>query len=259
VDDNPDGAARPVIDEFAEAFELGIHYRQSGKGNISIARNLALETAAPLAEWVLMTDDDCEPPRGWVAAHLNAQRQSGCDATAGAMVLRVPPEAPPWLTDQPFALDYELRSEHLQRLPAAGTSNVMMRSAWLLQHPAIRFREDLGRTGGEDWVFFRSASKAGLVLRFVDDADTSGIESADRLTWRYVLENRLWMGNIEFFINSMVEDTPRNALVALGWRRLGQSVLETIRRSDQFRYRVSVLARCVGYLLAVAGIRLNHH
>src|SRR6266581_6960114 len=48
VDDTPEGQARPVADAFADRFELGLQYRISGKQNISLARNMAIETAAEM-------------------------------------------------------------------------------------------------------------------------------------------------------------------------------------------------------------------
>ena len=63
VDDNAYGEAEPTVAqaarELADAFSLGIHYRTSGQQNISMARNVGLETASSLADWIAMTDDDC--------------------------------------------------------------------------------------------------------------------------------------------------------------------------------------------------------
>ena len=39
VDDNPDGAAKAVVDRFEGRFELGIHYRHVGLGNIYRAQH----------------------------------------------------------------------------------------------------------------------------------------------------------------------------------------------------------------------------
>jgi hypothetical protein len=58
VDDTPDGQAWPVAEKFADRFDLGVEYRISGKKNISLARNLALETALVKADWIAMTDDE---------------------------------------------------------------------------------------------------------------------------------------------------------------------------------------------------------
>ena len=45
VDDNPDQRARTVVEEFEGVFALGCHYRHSGQRNISLARNIAVNTA----------------------------------------------------------------------------------------------------------------------------------------------------------------------------------------------------------------------
>jgi len=73
VDDTPEGMARPVAAAFADRFELGLQFRISGRQNISLARNLAIETAMVMAERTVMTDDDCEPPPEWLEALLDAQ------------------------------------------------------------------------------------------------------------------------------------------------------------------------------------------
>ena len=44
VDDTAEGRARTVVEQFEGRFELGITYRISGRQNISLARNLAIET-----------------------------------------------------------------------------------------------------------------------------------------------------------------------------------------------------------------------
>src|SRR5262245_35977855 len=52
VDDSSEGLAYPLAQEFADRFSLGLHYRRSGQGNISIARNIALDTALEFADWI---------------------------------------------------------------------------------------------------------------------------------------------------------------------------------------------------------------
>src|SRR3954462_12841075 len=60
IDDSAAGNARNVVERFQDRFELGIKYYISGRQNISIARNLAINTASEMADWIAMTDDDCE-------------------------------------------------------------------------------------------------------------------------------------------------------------------------------------------------------
>ena len=77
VDDSADAKARRVVEQFEGRFELGIVYRISGRQNISLARNLAIEAAGELADWTAMTDDDCEPVPEWLVALLETQRTTG--------------------------------------------------------------------------------------------------------------------------------------------------------------------------------------
>src|SRR5689334_18258194 len=53
VDDTTEGQARALAESFADRFELGLQYRISGKQNISLARNLAVETAMEMADWTV--------------------------------------------------------------------------------------------------------------------------------------------------------------------------------------------------------------
>ena len=79
-----------------------LEYRISGQQNISLARNLAVETATEMGDWTVMTDDDCEPPPEWLEALLDLQERTGADAVTGRMVRRVPDGSPRWITEQPF-------------------------------------------------------------------------------------------------------------------------------------------------------------
>ena len=144
VDDSFDGNARPVVERFSDRFELGITYLYSGKQNISIARNLAIEAASEIADWTVMTDDDCEPVQEWLEALLDVQVRTGADAVTGPMVRRVPPGSPQWLREQPF-LELGLeRPSDCEELSSASTFNSMISSRWLRENSSVRFQPSLG-------------------------------------------------------------------------------------------------------------------
>ena len=195
VDDTAEGQARPVADAFKDSFELGLEYRISGKKNISLARNLAVETALEMSDWLVMTDDDCEPPPEWFEALLGLQRKTGADAITGRMVRRVPEGSPAWITEQPFL---ELGVEEVadgSEMPSAATFNTMISADWLRAHPEIRFEPAYGVVGGEDMVFFRAARAAGLHIRFSKDGFVFENEPPDRATFGYQLYVYFWHGN----------------------------------------------------------------
>ena len=55
-----------------------------------------------MADWTVMTDDDCEPPRNGSKRCSTCSERTGADAVTGRMVRRVPDGSPRWITEQPF-------------------------------------------------------------------------------------------------------------------------------------------------------------
>jgi succinoglycan biosynthesis protein ExoM len=264
VDDNPDRSARAVCDRFVDAFPLGLHYRHVGKGNISIARNVALDAALPISDWVAMTDDDCEPADDWIESYLTAQAATGVDALTGPCVLAVPSGSPAWLTEQPFLTDAQFRFDDLHPLDVAATNNSMFRSSFFTEHPEIRFDERLGVVGGEDMVFFRTAHAAGLRIRFSANAVVVGHESPDRATFAHQLRSRFWLGNTEFVTNDTLGNGGRTRWLLRAARRFVGALARPLGRlltgrPPQLRYSAAAAARAIGNAAGALGLRVRHH
>lgn len=263
VDDNVDRRARAVVDEFQGAFPLGCLYRHSGQKNISLARNLAVNAASVDSDWVAMIDDDCEPESTWLCAFLDVAEATGADCVTGSMHLRVPPGSPAWLVEQPFFDDARLDFADQATLQVAATNNSMIRSSFLRDHPEIRFDPSLGRLGGEDMVFYRAASNAGLRIRFARAGAIWGNESADRATFAHQIRYRFWLGNTEFITNSYFGDTSRAKLFLRGIKRLFGALGRPISRllcgkKPQFRYGVASVAWAIGLISGSLGLK-NYH
>lgn len=264
VDDNPDGAAASVCDEFDSVFASGLHYRTSGHGNISIARNLALETALPLADWVAMTDDDCEPVDHWLSSYVAEQATFGTDAVTGPCYLTAGPDAPAWLTDQPFFDDAQLRYEDGASMHLAATNNSFFRSSFFAERPKLRFEPSLGVLGGEDMVFFRTAVDAGLTISFSNQAVVRGHESPDRWTFRHQVRSRFWIGNTEWVTNRFMGEASRPWWVLRSIKAAALACARPVRRlirrePPQFRYAVASFVRALGMLAGALGRRVGHH
>jgi succinoglycan biosynthesis protein ExoM len=262
VDDTSEGLARPVAEAFADRFELGLEYRISGRQNISIARNLAVEAAMEMADWVAMTDDDCEPPPQWLEALLDLQRQTGADAVTGRMVRRVPEGSPRWITEQPF-LELGVE-EHPDAAPMeiAATFNSLLSSEWLRAHPQIRFDPDMGVIGGEDMVFFRAARAAGLQIRFCERGFVYENEPADRATFAYQLYVYLWHGNSAALACIESGMKPWRMFIH-GGASLARAVARPVARllrghGPQLRFCLAQVLHAVGKLLGTLGVRLDH-
>jgi glycosyltransferase involved in cell wall biosynthesis len=262
VDDSSDGNARKVAEGFKGAFELGLEYRISGRQNISLARNLAIETASEMAEWTVMTDDDCEPPPEWLEALLDMQENTGADAVTGALVRRVPPDSPKWLTEEPFL---GLGVEHPEdgaELTSAATFNSMISSRWLKEHPTVRFQPSLGVISGEDVVFYRSAHAAGLRIRHSARGFVYENEPPSRATLAYQLRLYFWHGNSSY-VTSVRTGVPPAQMVLHGANSLRKALMRPIGRifqgqSPQLRYCLASSLHALGKMTGPLGIQVNH-
>jgi succinoglycan biosynthesis protein ExoM len=264
ADDNDDGRARPVADAYCERFRLGVQYRHVGSGNISTARNATLDEALPISDWVAMTDDDCVPVDGWLEAMLAVQRSTGADAVTGRCELCADDDAPSWITDEPFLTRGEFRFEDGASVPTAGTNNSLLRSAFFVEHPDIRFRDDLGQTGGEDMVFFRQAHARGLRIRYAADAVVHGVEDESRTTLTYQVRSHYWLGNTEFVTNSVLGQAGRLRWLARSVKLALSAAMRPLRQlwrhePPQLRYTVALLAHASGMAVGALGVRLRHH
>jgi succinoglycan biosynthesis protein ExoM len=262
VDDTSDGQARPVADAFADRFELGLEYRISGRQNISLARNLAVETAMGLGDWTAMTDDDCEPPPQWLEELLDLQKRTGADAVTGRMVRRVPDGSPKWITEQPF-LDLGVEEVlDASEMPMAATFNTMMSSEWLKTHPEVRFSPEMGVVGGEDMVFFRAARAAGLSIRYSDRGFVYENETAERATFGYQLYVHFWHGNSAALACIKSGMKPPRMFVH-GGASLVRSLLRPLRRiasgeKPQLRFCLAEILQSVGKMLGSLGVKIDH-
>jgi succinoglycan biosynthesis protein ExoM len=162
----PTVAAWIAADLAALPFELQVLH--APHANIAIARNALLQ--ASNAEWIAFLDDDEIAEPDWLAI-LYAARDSG-DVVFAPVRARYPATAPDWL----------VRGDFLSKRPArrargydtGPSANVLVRRACV---DSLRFDESLGRTGGEDTLFFAMLHDRGAHLSFCERAVVS--EPAD--------------------------------------------------------------------------------
>ena len=263
VDDNPDGRARQVVEEFEGVFPLGVSYVPCGLRNIAEARNRALDAASQIGEWVAMVDDDVVVPRRWFRAMLDVQRDTGADAVTGPMRVSFPPGTPRWLSEEPFAEIGALQRTQDGPVHACATSNTLLRTGWVMDHPELRFEAALGRLGGEDMVFFRRATAMGLKAHFSTQVSVEQIEPLERSTLSYQLRRALWMGNSEFVTNHRLGAASRGRMFGRGCRRALRAIGRIGSRARkgqplQLRYASAGVAEGLGIMLGAGGVTLEH-
>ena len=262
VDDSADQLARPVVEQFADRFELGATYVHSGKRNISIARNRLIETAAERGDWIAMTDDDCEPSDHWIASFLAVQAATGADVVTGTLYRRAPENAPAWIRTQPFLDRDRFDTDDMARMDVAFTNNCFLRAAMIRKNPELRFRQDFGRIGGEDTVFFDQVARSGADMRFAKNAVMYENEDEERLTLGYQMRRFFWYGNTSVLTSLQRGKTrPRMAIHALATiARAAVSPLQRLAKGDrpQLLYAAANVLEGFGKLAAVGGLKVKH-
>jgi succinoglycan biosynthesis protein ExoM len=160
-----DNHAQPTVAEWIAAdiavlpFELQVLH--APHSNIAVARNALLQ--ASVAEWIAFLDDDEIAEPDWLAT-LYLARDTG-DVVFGSVRALYPATAPDWLVRGDFLSKQPVRRPH--GYDTGPSANVVVRRASI---GASRFDESLGRTGGEDTLFFAMLHDRGARLTFCERA-----------------------------------------------------------------------------------------
>ncbi len=179
ADNDTEPSAKPTVEAAAAELALTCRYVHAPARNISVARNACMDHAA--GDLLAFIDDDEVASPGWLAALLARMEVTGADAVLGPAEASYPSGAPPWVATADL---------HSTRPPITDTGairtgytcNVLLRSD---AFAGRRFDVALGRSGGEDDVFFADAVRGGAVIAYAPDAivaDPVPMERA-RLGW----------------------------------------------------------------------------
>lgn len=190
-DDTP--SARGRVRRFAETSRHRVVYRFAPSGNISVARNAALEEAERHGISVFaFIDDDELAPSDWVCRLAETLCASGADAVVGPVRAIYPTGAPRWMQD--LRVHDTIPELTLDGRPIAGHScNVIMD----LSRDALgnrRFDVNRGVSGGEDTAFFNAAMEQGAQLVFAPKAWLDEPVVPARATLGWLLKRRFRMG-----------------------------------------------------------------
>ena len=144
---------------------LNLEYVHAPANNISIARNACLDHAR--APWVAFLDDDETPTPDWLGALWREAVAGQWDVVLGPVKALYPSHAPSWLARGDF---HSTTPVFVQgRIRTAYTGNVLFRRE-MVERLHLRFRPELGKSGGEDEDFFYRLFDAGGRIGFAADA-----------------------------------------------------------------------------------------
>jgi succinoglycan biosynthesis protein ExoM len=165
ADNGADAMMRAQVTEVGKALGLNLLYLHAPANNISIARNACLDHAT--APWVAFLDDDESPTPDWLGALWSEAMAKGWDAVLGPVKAVYPKDAPLWLAKGDFHSTAPVWANG--KIRTAYTGNVLFRRE-MVERLHLRFREELGKCGGEDEDFFYRLLDGGARIGFAADA-----------------------------------------------------------------------------------------
>lgn len=180
IDNDPDGYAAPLVAAFSDQ-PRPVQYFRASPPNISVARNLALETAH--GTWIAFIDDDEVAKEDWLAELLRVAHSYRADVVQGTVETTYAPTTPVWVKDSRI-FERQLPPEGTS-LPAAYSGNVLIARALLSS--GERFNLAFGLSGGEDTDFFRRLRHRGAQIKSAPSALIHEPLAPERATFRYAI------------------------------------------------------------------------
>ena len=208
ADNDETPSAREIVASTANQTGLDITYLHAPARNISIARNACLDAAtAPLVAFI---DDDELVTPGWLKALISTQQNTQADVVLGPVRAIYTPDMPVWMIRGDFhsTMPVWVKSE----IVTGYTCNVLLnREALPLR--GLRFRTELGRSGGEDTAFFANFHKNGGHIAFASDAVVTEVVTTARASLLWLLRRRFRSGQTHGML--LLEGTaPNTAFLA---------------------------------------------
>lgn len=197
-------SAQPIVEQAACKAPFPVLYVHAPMRNISVARNACLDAAT--ARFVAFIDDDELATPLWLAALIDRQAQASADVVLGPVRSHYPGKCAGWLrrgdfhSIKPVWVDGEIITGY--------TSNVLIvRDAAALR--GLRFDPKLGRSGGEDTMFFTAVHRAGGRIDYAPEAVVTEDVATERLNFRWLAQRYFRSGQT-------------HGLILLGAKRRGR-------------------------------------
>lgn len=177
IDNDQNSSAEDIAIRFAPA---GVRYFHAPAQNISIARNTALDVADG-TDIIFLDDDQIASPT-WLAELLRRQEETDAEVVFGPVHAQYPNDAPLWALKGDF---HSTRPSQIpgQEILTGYTGNVLIKRKTIGN---LRFDVSLGRSGGEDTIFFHQLKSSGARFAFAESAAMTEPVLQHRLRFRWL-------------------------------------------------------------------------
>lgn len=188
VDNDPDGGARPVLDELADA---RVSYHHEPTPGIAAARNRALQEAVD-DDVLIFIDDDETPRPAWLSGLVGVYESTRPAAVVGPVVSEFAGPLDDWIAAGGY---FERRRMATGTAIETAATNNLLLDLHQVRAAGLSFDQAFGLSGGSDTLFTRQLTARGLRMLWCDEAVVIDHVPADRATRRWVTRRAMRYGN----------------------------------------------------------------
>ncbi|CED92656.1 glycosyltransferase family 2 protein [Actinomyces succiniciruminis] len=225
IDNDPGGAALPVIEEIREG-GAGLDYVHEPVPGIVAGRNRALSESVE-DDLLVFIDDDELPGERWITALLKVWERTDAAAVTGPTPPRFDTAPDPWVRASGAFDSWDAPDEAV--VLSADTGNLLL-DLTVVRRLGLAFDPRYGLTGGEDSLFTRQLTRGGGRIRF----------AADAVVVKRVPDSRACRGWV----------LRRTCRAGSSWARVRVDTYEGMRPPLRLAYAVKGVGRAI-----VAGVR----
>lgn len=192
VDNDSEGSAKPVCENFVQIFGECLEYDVEKERGIPIARNHAVNMAKDKVDFIAILDDDEVPESDWLDELLTAQCEFDADILTGPVKPYFVDQSASWL--QSFFGSGHLPNGHLlaNSYDYVYTSNLFAKSKIFRE---ISFDERFRFSGAEDTFLFMEVFEKGYKVVWADKALVTEWLPSSRTNPKWLCERAYSKGN----------------------------------------------------------------
>jgi succinoglycan biosynthesis protein ExoM len=193
IDNDTEPTARNIVAKFRNRTNIHVDYQHVPGQNISTARNAGLDTA--ITPWLAFVDDDEYASANWLAEL--AESRNDANAVFGPCEAIYDNGAPDWIKQGDY---HSNRITESDPITTGYTSNAMIDMIFVRRH-GLRFDPELGRTGGEDTMFFHAMYRKGGVLKYAPNAVVYERVVPSRVNLTWIVRRRYRAGQVRALVS----------------------------------------------------------
>ena len=249
IDNDDTLSAQAIAEDAANRPDLPVRYIHAPSGNISIARNAALDAAN--GRYLAFIDDDETASPGWLAALVAQQEATGADAVLGPVRAVYGRDAPDWMRASALHATLPVVSGGEIRTGYSGNALIDLHSGYF---SSLRFDLALGKSGGEDTMYFGRAHRAGATIVYAPEAEVFETVPEERLTMGWLAQRRLRSGRTHARVLIDIHNHGRVRELVLASAKAVYCAGATLIVLPVRCRRVHAALRCLFHLGVVAGL-----